>query len=202
VLTGDKFVVIALADAGCHTEDKSCLAASTNTSECALIDLVALTAAVTLFLQTFNADEGCDIACPTELLGDIVGEEGAIGEELEIAVTVLLKEVEQSLVEKGFTTQDAEESGAMTFALADDAVNLLCREVLPSSLTDPTAAAGEVAGFGDGNHVEGWEEGFASLLPLLKVTHIPQVGPAEIPAELPQEPERGLAEHSPADFQQ
>ncbi len=90
----------------------------------------------------------------------------------------------------------------MTFALADDAVNLCCGEVLVSALTDPTAAAGKVAGFGDGNHVEGREEGFASLLSLFKVAHIPQIGPAEVPTELPQEPERGLAEHSPTDFQQ
>lgn len=202
VLMGNKFVVISLADAGCHTEDKSSLAASTNASECTLIDLVALTAAVAFFLQTFNADEGCDIACSTELLGDIVGEEGAIGEELKVAVTVLQEEVEQPPVKKRFTTQDTEESGSVTIALADDTVNLLYLEVLPSSLADPTAAAGEIAGFGDRNHVEGREEGFAPLLPPLKVTHIPQVRPAEIPAELPQEPERGLAEHSPADFQQ
>ena len=77
-------------------------------------------------------------------MGNIVGEEGAIGEELEVAVAVVQEKVNESLVEKGF----------------------------------------------------------ASLLSLFKVAHIPQIGPAEVPTELPQEPKRGLAEHSPTDFQQ
>jgi hypothetical protein len=104
VLTGDELVVISLADAGCHPEDESCFAAGTYASEGALIDFVALTAAVALFFQTFYADEGSDITCPTELLGNIVGEEGAIGEELEVAVAVVQEKVNESLVEKGFAS--------------------------------------------------------------------------------------------------
>ena len=104
VLTGDELVVISLADAGCHPEDESCFAAGTYASEGALIDFVALTAAVALFFQTFYADEGSDITYPTELLGNIVGEEGAIGEELEVAVAVVQEKVNESLVEKGFAS--------------------------------------------------------------------------------------------------
>ena len=84
---------------------KVCLVkAGTYASEGALIDFVALTAAVALFFQTFYADEGSDITCPTELLGNIVGEEGAIGEELKVAVAVVQEKVNESLVEKGFAS--------------------------------------------------------------------------------------------------
>ena len=90
----------------------------------------------------------------------------------------------------------------MVFALANDAVYLLGRQTLSSALAYPASAASQIAGLGDGNHVEGWEEMFASLLPLLEVTHIPQIRPAEIPAELPQQPDWGLSEHPPAEFYQ
>ena len=73
----------------------------------------------------------------------------------------------------------------MTLALANNTVNLLRRQALPSAFAHPTTAACQIAGLGDGNHVEGGEEGFTSLLPSFKVPHIPQIRPAEIPAELP-----------------
>ena len=202
MLTAHQFVVVVLADAGCHTKDESCLSTSTNTSESTLIDFIGLATAVTLLFQTLDADERRDIASLAELESYLFGQKCTIGEELEIAVVMPLEGVEKPFVHQRFTTQDAEELGAMPLALSDDAIYLLHGQMLPSSLTHPTSAASEVAGLGDGNHVEGGEEGFASLLPLLEVAHVGQIGQAEVPAELPQQPDGGLSEHPPADFHQ
>jgi hypothetical protein len=59
------------------------------------------------------------------------------------------------------------------FAFADDAVYLLHRQSLPSSLAYPAAATSQIAGLGDGNHVEGREEWFPPLLSPFKLPHIP-----------------------------
>ena len=202
VLTADQLIVVVLANAGGDAEDESRLSTSTDSPECALINSIGLTAAVALCLQSLDADDGGDVACLAELAGDVVGEECAIGEELEVAVAVVGEDVQQSSIHQGFATEDAEELGAVSLALTDDAVYLFHRQMLPSSLTHPTSAASEVAGLGDGNHVEGGEEGFASLLPLLEVAHVGQIGQAEVPAELPQQLDGGLSEHPPADFHQ
>ena len=202
VLTADQFVVVVLADAGGDAEDESCFPTGTDSVQGALIDSTCLTATVTFLLESLNADERGDIACLAELPGDVVGEERAVGEELEVTVAVLGEDVQQSAIHQGFAAQYAEEGGTVAFAFADDAVDLLHRQALPSSLTHPTSAACQVACLRDGNHVEGREERFASLLPLFEVAHVRQIRPAEVPAELPQQPDGGLSEHPPADLHQ
>lgn len=200
VLTGDEFVVVVLANTCGDAEDESCFPTGTDTLQGALINLIGLTASIALGFQSFDADERRDIACFAELLGDFISQERAVGEELEVAVMMPLEDVEESLVHEGFATQDTKEPGAMTLTLEDDTINLLHRQAFPSSPTHPTTATSQIAGLCNGNHVEGGEEWFSSLLPLLKVAHIPQVRPAEVPAELPQQPDRGLSVHPPANF--
>jgi hypothetical protein len=202
VLAAHQFVVVMFADAGSNAKDESSFSAGTNTSEGALIDIACLTTTVAFLLQSLYADQGGDIPSLAELLSDFVCQEGAVGEELEVAVMMLLEEIEETLIHQRFASQDAKKLGSMTFTLSDDTVNLLHRQAFPSTLTHPTTAACQIAGLSDGNHVEGREERFTLLLPLLKVTHIPQVRPAEVPTELPQQPNGGLSEHPPADFHQ
>ena len=202
VLTAHQFVVVILANAGCNAKDKSCPPASTDAAECALIDFVSLAATVTLLFQSLDTDKRRNIASLAEPEAGLLSKQRSIGEELEIAVVMPLENADESLVHQGFPSQYAKELGAVTLTLADDTVYLLHRQALPSSLAYPAAAASQITGLGDGNHIEGREERFAPLLSSLEPPHIPQIGPAEIPAELPQQPDRGLAEHPPADFHQ
>ena len=186
MLTAYQFVIIALTDAGCHAKDESSLSAGTHTFQCALVDLIGLTTAVALFFHSLYADERSDIACLTKLLCHFVSQEGSIGKELEVAIMMFLKDTEKSLIHQRFAPQYAEELGAMTLALANDSINLLHRQTLPSSLTHPTPLTSQITSLRDGNHVKGWEEGLTSLLTAFKLTHVQQIWPAEIPAELPQ----------------
>ena len=114
---------------------------------------------------------------------------------------MLLEDADEALVHQRLAAQDAEELGAVAPDLVDDAVELLRRELLTPARRHPATATGEVACLGHRYHVEGREERFAAFLPLLEQVHIPQIRPAEIQYELPQQPYWGLEEHSPAGFQ-
>jgi hypothetical protein len=93
--------------------------------------------------------------------------------------------IDKPLVHQGFATQYAKKLRTVALALTDNAIYLFHCQALPSTLTDPTSTTSQIAGLSDRNHVEGWKERFATLLASLKPSHIPQIGPAEIPAELP-----------------
>ena len=173
VLTVHQLIVVVLADAGCYAENESCLPASTDTTERALIHLIALSPTVALFLQSLDADKRCHISCLAELKGNILCEKRPIGEKLEVAIVVSLEDADKPIIHQGLTTQYAKEFGTVAFAFADDAVYLLHRQSLPSSLAYPAAATSQIAGLGDGNHVEGREEWFPPLLSPFKLPHIP-----------------------------
>ena len=85
--------------------------------------------------------------------------------------------------------------------LADDAVELFGCEALFTSLAHPASRAGEIAGFGHGDHDESGEERFAAFHAPFESGHVFQVAQTEVPDEFPQQPWCGASDHSACDLQ-
>jgi hypothetical protein len=109
MLAAYKLVIIALADACSYAKDESCLTASTDSSDCALIDLISLSTAVALLFQSLDTDERRDIACFSKLKRNLIIEKCPICKELEIAILMPLEDANESFIHQGFAAKYAEE---------------------------------------------------------------------------------------------
>ena len=109
MFTGNQLIVIAASDACRHAEDNLCPATCTQTCKGTLIYIVTTTTGIALLSKTLDADQGCDIAQATHTLCYLICEKRCVGEELEVAIRVLLDYIPQSLIHQRLTTQNTKE---------------------------------------------------------------------------------------------
>ena len=97
-------------------------------------------------LGPFDADERGDVAEPRQLARDVVGDQLAVGEDLEIAVRMRGEDIEELRMQERLAAQDAEVAVAVRLGVADDAIQLFQRELLRRRLdVDPAALAAQLA---------------------------------------------------------
>ena len=81
-------------------------------------------------LRALDADERRDVSEPCQCFGDLVGDELAVREHLEITVRMRGEQIEQLWVHEWLAAQDSEIGIAVGFRVADDRVQLLQRQLL------------------------------------------------------------------------
>ncbi len=135
----------------------------------------------------FNADERGDVAHAPHLFGQFIGDQLAVGKNLEVAMGMLLQNIEQSLIHEGFAAEDAEETVAGFIGFAEQAIQIFGGNLfLFGGDVHPTALATEVAAIEHGD-VEERGKVFTLFHPLLVFLNGPHAAPAEIVGELGHE---------------
>ena len=180
------------ADAGHHLVLQAVLQALHRLAEHAR----AAAALVADDLVPFDADQRRDVAELAELLGDFVGDEVAVGEDLKVAVAVAAEDFQHLRVHERLAAEDAEERVAHRLGFGDQPVHrrrldlrLLGRHI------DPAALAAEVAAVDD-RDVEERRKELAPLEPRLVLLHRAHALEAEIPGQLPEQPLVGFQQQA------
>ena len=139
----------------------------------------------------FDADERGDVAEFAQTLCDFLGDELAVGEDLEVAVRVRREQVEQLGVHEGLAAEDAEEGVPVGLGVVDGGVERI--EVNGDALggdIHPAALAAQVAGVQDGE-VEKRREELAVLNPLFEELDGADAFVTEVPKKFPEAPRVG-----------
>ena len=114
----------------------------------------------------FHADERGDVADCAKFLGNFPGDELTVGEDLEIGVGMIAKNVQDLLVHEGFTSKDSKKAIPGCFGFIDHFVHGRDVElVLLGFDVDPAALTLQIAAIDDGN-VEEWRKEFTLFHPL------------------------------------
>ena len=185
--SGEQLVDVCLADARGHTCQQARLDAGIQAAQCATEHVLAAAALVACDLASLDADEWCDIAETSQLSGHFGCDHLAIGKDLEIAIRMSAKKIEQLRMEKWFATQHSEEAVAVFFRVADELVQIIDIDHLARRLdVDPAALAAQVATVND-REVEKWREIFAALKPPLEALDREHSLHPEVPDELPED---------------
>src|SRR5207237_112550 len=101
-------------------------------------------------LVALDADERRDVAEPAQMLGPVLADELAVGEDLKVAIRVRLEQLKELGVHEGLAADDAEEDIAHGAGLADHAMERGRRHGLHlGGDVDPAALAAQVAAIDD-----------------------------------------------------
>jgi hypothetical protein len=87
--------------------------------------MIATAADIGYLFVSFKTEKGRDVAKLSELASKLIREQGAVGEELEVAVGVFSEYIEELLVDEGFATKDTKVIGALFFALLYDVMDFV-----------------------------------------------------------------------------
>ena len=96
-------------------------------------------------LRALDADERRDVAEPRQLARDLVGDELAVREDLEVAVGMRREQIEQLRMQERLAAEDAEVGVAVRLRVADDAVQLVERQLLRRARRRPPSSPGSAA---------------------------------------------------------
>jgi hypothetical protein len=132
---------VGLTDARGDADQQPVAAACLQTVERFGQDLGASATFVADDLGAFDAEERRDVAETRELARDLVGNQLAVREDLEVAVGMCREQIEQLRMEEGLTTQNAKVGVPVRLGVVDDPVQLLerhllrgCRHIHPAPL--------------------------------------------------------------------
>ena len=106
----------------------------------------------------FETDKRRYVCCPSQRPCNLVGEQGAIGKELEIAVGMCFKYIQQIAVHQGLPAKDTKKIAALLFAVGNNFVKGCCIETYRLfALRNPASLASQVAVIGYGYKLESRE---------------------------------------------
>jgi hypothetical protein len=136
-------------------------------------------------LASLDGDQRGGVAETAQALGDFLGDELSVGEDLEVAVGMSGKDIEQLRVHERFAAEQAEEGVAVRLRVADEAIHRI--EIEGGALgfdIHPATLAAQVAGVDD-RDVEERREVLAVAQPPLEALDGEHPFHPEIPEELP-----------------
>src|ERR1043166_8330976 len=79
-------------------------------------------------LRAFDTDERRDVADPPQVPSDLIGDQLAVGENLEVAIGVRGEDFQQLWMQERLASQNAEVAVAMPLGIIQDAVHVLERD--------------------------------------------------------------------------
>ena len=193
---GKQFVHVCLANAGGHTGQQPRLNTVIEAAQCAAEHVLAPAALVAGDLTSLDADERCDVAYTPQLSGHFLRDHLTVGEDLEIAVRMSPKKIEQLRMEKRFTAQHAEEAVTVFFRVPDELAQIIDIDHLARRLDiDPAALAAQVATVDD-REIEKRREILAALKPAFEALDREHSLHPEVPDELPEQTLVGGAQNA------
>src|SRR5262249_33536070 len=149
---GQQVVDIRLAEARANAREDLVLEAVVNALHRLAENAVAAAALVAYDLVALDADERRGVAELPQPFRLLVGDEVAVGEDLEVAVGVGGEEIEELRVHERLAADDAEEDVAHRLGLGDEAVERVERDgLLLGRHVHPAALAAQVAAVDDRN---------------------------------------------------
>ncbi len=147
-------------------------------------------------LVALDADERRHVAELPQASGLVVGDELAVGEDLEVAVGMRGEHVEQVRVHERLAADDAEEDVAHLLGFADQLVQRLrLNDLLLGGHIDPAALAAQVAAIDD-RDVQKRRKDLAAPQPPLVPLDRQHALEAHVPGQLPEEPLVGLQQQT------
>ena len=140
---------------------------------------------------------GVTLPSSRERAGDVVGDQLAVGEDLEVAVGVRREQVEQLRVHERLAAENAEVGVAVRLGVADDAIQLVERELLRRrGDVHPAALAAQLTARDHRDEQERRKVLAAPAPPLVQL-HRAHALDAEVVDELRHDLGPGLGQHAP-----
>ena len=187
---------VGLADARGDADEQPVAAAGLEARSVLVSTCSPAAALVADDLGAFDADERRDVAEPRELARDLVGDELPVGEDLEVAVGMRGEEIEQLRMQERLAAEDAEVGVAVRLGVADDAVQLVERELLRGRRhVHPAALAAQLTAGDDRDEEERREVLAAPPPPLVELDRAHALD-AEVVDELRHHLRLGLGQHA------
>src|SRR5262245_1927387 len=138
-------------------------------------------------LRPLDADQRRDVAHPPQALRLLVGDELAVGKDLEVAIRMRFEQLEELRMHERLAADDAEEDVAHLLRFAHELVKRLRRHRLHLRRhIDPAALAAQIARVDD-TDVEEWRKDLPALEPPLVPLYAKCALHAHVPGELPQQ---------------
>ena len=192
----EQFVDIRLAGAGGNAGDEAVFQAVFQAPERVVQDVEAAAALIGNNRLSLDADQRGAVAEFPHFGGNLVGDELAIGEDLEVAIGMTPEDLQQFRVHERFAAEDAEEAVAVLLGVVDDAIHLVGREKMLRAIhLHPASLATEIATV-DHRNVEERREIVALLDALLEFLDRAHAFVAEVIGELPENPLVDGGDHS------
>lgn len=184
---GNKVVNVGFANAGADADEQFVLDCVLDTLHRLVQHAVSTTTGIADDFGTFDTDERSDIAEATKFLGDFVGDEVSVGEDLKIDVAIGFEDFQQIAVHEGFATENPKEAIPHRFGLGDGFVRCFQFDaVLFRTNVDPTSLASQITAIDD-RKVEERREELAFLEPSFVFVNAQKAANAERPASFQEE---------------
>jgi hypothetical protein len=146
-------------------------------------------------LGSFNADERRRVPEPSQLAGDLVGDELSVGEDLEVAIRMLAQDLQQLRVHERLSAEDPEKAVAAALRVTDHPPHGGGVDHVPRAVDfDPAALASQVAAVDD-REIQEWREMLPVFQPFLELLNRAHPFVAEVVREFPEQARIGFSHH-------
>ena len=115
-----------------------------------LIDILGSATSIADDFGSLDADQWCGIPSLAQPSSNLVIDQLSVGEDLEVAIRMLIEYVEQMRVHERLATEDPKVAIAMLFGVIDDSVEILFADHLSRrGHVNPTTLAAQLARIDD-----------------------------------------------------
>jgi hypothetical protein len=162
---------VGLADAGGHTGQQAMLDGGIQPFQGPGVNILLAPPLITDHFPSFNTYQGGGITSSPHALGNLVGDQLAVGEDLKIGLGLLLDQIQQLWVHEGFPAEKAKKSVAVRSGFIDQAMQAIELDAFSRGFhIHPAALAAEVTAVQDAQ-VEKRRENNATLSSLFEAQH-------------------------------